>query len=92
MSPIATLEQLEPYLSHVVICEKPKVPAPKAEVPQVREVMANGSQGSHLELFFSEIKYKTFVTEKRAEAKNPTPVNGSGNSHSQALKFRLRLH
>lgn len=92
MSPIATLEKLEPYLSHVVISEKPQVVAPRDEVPQAREVMPNGSQGSHLEVFFSEVKYKTFVTSKRAEPKNIAPKNGSGNGHSQALKFRLKLH
>ena len=43
------------------------VDAPKAVEP-APSVMSNGSQGSHLELFFSEIKYSTFVTAPKKPA------------------------
>jgi hypothetical protein len=85
MSEIATLEKLEPYLAQVVI----SVAAPAAPAVEAPPVMANGRQGSHLELFFSEVQYSTFVTKKKTAIAPPEKSSNSGNG---ALKFSLKLH
>ena len=92
MSEIATLEKLELHLAQVFTVDTaPAAPAPKAVEP-APSVMNNGSQGSHLELFFSEIKYSTFVSAP----KRPTPRSvreaRSSNSSEGALKYSLKLH
>lgn len=85
MSDIATLEKLEPHLAQVAHRETLGT-ASAAAAPS--HVMANGRQGSHLELFFSEIRYATFVTKKK-----PAPTQSpSSGSQGATLKYRLRLH
>lgn len=90
MSEIATLEKLELYLAQVVTPNAAPSAAPKAVEP-APSVMDNGAQDSHLELFFSEIKYSTFVVPQ----KKPSPrlrEARSSNSAEGALKYSLKLH
>lgn len=88
MSEIATLEKLELHLAQVSTEVKP---APVANpVPETRPVMPNGRQGSHLEVFFSEIQYATFVPRKKLDPM--ARLAKSSNSAEGSLKYRLRLH
>lgn len=89
MSDIATLEKLEPFLAQVNPTPAPQ--RPSAVVPEPRQVLANGSAASHLELFFSEVSYSTFVSRKKP-APRVREAKPSSNSSDGALKYRLRLH
>lgn len=93
MSEIATLEKLELHLAQVITTETAPVaaPAPKAVEPAA-SVMNNGSQGSQLELFFSEIKYSTFVTAPKKPSPRSVREARSSNSSEGALKYSLKLH
>lgn len=91
MSEIATLEKLEPFLAQVNANPAPSQPAAALVVPEPRQVLANGSAASHLELFFSEVSYSTFVSKKKP-APRLREARPSSNSSEGALKYRLRLH
>ena len=92
MSEIATLEKLELFLAQVSAPAAPVAPAtPQSTAAERESVMANGRQGSQLELFFSEVSYPTFVT-KKAPSRPRLREASSSNSSEGALKFSLRLH
>lgn len=89
MSEIATLEKLELHLAQVITTETAPAAAPAPKAPSV---MNNGSQGSQLELFFSEIKYSTFVTAPKKPSPRSVREARSSNSSEGALKYSLKLH
>lgn len=91
MSEIATLELLEPYLAQVAPASPaaPKVASKAATAPAAR-ADKSGNAGSQLEIFFSEVRYSTFVRREKVEAK--PRLSRSSNSASGSLKYSLRLH
>lgn len=88
MSEIATLEKLELFLAQVPVAKTP-VAASTSATPLPANMPNGQSGGSHLEVFFSEVQYSTFVA-KRPEPKTREyrPYNGTSGS----LKYRMRLH
>ncbi len=88
MSEIATLENLELHLAQVVPAA-PSAPA-KQPIAQAPSVMANGRQGSHLELFFSEVQYSTFVPRKKLDPK-VRQAKTSSTSGEGRLTYSPRL-
>lgn len=87
MSEIATLEMLEPFLAQVVTSSRPSKPVET----QPMAAMPNGRQGSHLEVFFSEVRYSTFVEKKKPVTPKMRQPKSS-NAGEGALKYSLRLH
>jgi hypothetical protein len=88
MSEIATLEKLEQFLAQAPV--SPAASAPRAQVSSPDAApLNNGYQGSQLELFFSEVRYPTFVAKKKPTARLRETSSGSEGG---SLKYRLRLH
>ena len=91
MSEIATLEKLELHLAQVATATAVRQPVTVNEnATEVAPVMENGRQGSHLELFFSEVQYSTFVSRKQLDPK-VRQAKTSSNSGEGRLSYSPRL-
>lgn len=86
MSEISTLDKLEPFLAQVAAGGQT---TPPAQVVSSVAPPANSYQGSQLELFFSEVRYSTFVARKKPTARLS---ESSAGSQGVTLKYSPRLH
>ena len=90
MSEIATLEKLELHLAQVATTAATQPALINENATEIAPVMSNGRQGSHLELFFSEVQYSTFVSRKQLDPK-VRQAKTSSNSGEGRLSYSPRL-